>query len=206
MSLANYTALQAAIASELNRSDLTSIIPDLITAAEAEITSSLRVRQMICRSQGPIDSEYMLLNDNFCGVKAIGLLTSPFTPLEFREADDIREMKASATRSGKPQFYSIIGPEIQFYPSPDATYTCELVLFETIPALATAASGTNWLLSRYPHVYKYGALKQSAPFLRDDERLGMWIGLYEDALEKIRWADAMEHYGSRPAMRTKGFG
>ena len=46
MALGNYTELQASIADFLNRSDLTLVIPDFITMAEADMNRTLRIKDM----------------------------------------------------------------------------------------------------------------------------------------------------------------
>ena len=61
MSLSNYTGLKASIADFLNRDDLTSVIPDFITLAEAQINRDIRHFKMEARSSGQQSSgdEYM---------------------------------------------------------------------------------------------------------------------------------------------------
>ena len=44
------------------------------------------------------------------------------------------------------------------------------------------ANADNWLLTHSPDVYLYGSLLQTAPYLKDDERIGIWKGLYEEAI------------------------
>ena len=61
MSLSNYTGLKASIADFLNRDDLTAVIPDFITLAEAQINRDIRHYKMEARSSGQQSSgdEYM---------------------------------------------------------------------------------------------------------------------------------------------------
>ena len=47
MALANYTDLLASIAGWLNRTDLTAVIPDFVTLAEARIARDLRLRRQV---------------------------------------------------------------------------------------------------------------------------------------------------------------
>lgn len=212
MALSTYAELRAAVADTLNRDDLAGAIPDFIRLMTAEASSKLRVRQMVCRSTATIDGEYAALPPNFCGVKAVSLLTSPVTPLAFVDAAELRAMKAQDGAAGRPRYYTVFGSpgaaaasgEVQFLPAPDGEYVVEFLVYEAIPDLATYE--TNWLLDRYPHVCLYGALKQSAPYLKDDERLPMWAQLFEDGLAAARAADAFEVSGHRPTQRTRRFG
>ena len=61
MALSNYTGLKASIADFLNRDDLTAVIPDFITLAEAQINRDIRHFKMEARSSGQQSSgdEYM---------------------------------------------------------------------------------------------------------------------------------------------------
>ena len=52
MALTNYTGLKASIADFINRDDLTSVIPDFISLAEAQINRDIRHWKMEARSSG----------------------------------------------------------------------------------------------------------------------------------------------------------
>ena len=58
MALVNYSDLKTSIADWLNRSDLTSVIPDFISLAEASFNKEIRNRKMIKRATATIDSQY----------------------------------------------------------------------------------------------------------------------------------------------------
>jgi hypothetical protein len=53
-----------------------------------------------------------------------------------------------------------------------------------IPALADDNTST-WLLLDAPDVLLYGALGQSAPYLKDDARLTVWAALYQSAVDAL---------------------
>ena len=59
MAIATYTELKTSIASWLNRDDLTSVIPDFISLAEAGINRDLRHYKMIERADATLDSRYV---------------------------------------------------------------------------------------------------------------------------------------------------
>ena len=58
MALVNYSDLKTSVADWLNRTDLTSTIPDFITLAEAGFNKEIRNRKMIKRATATIDSQY----------------------------------------------------------------------------------------------------------------------------------------------------
>ena len=41
-------------------------------------------------------------------------------------------------------------------------------------AALTDLAPTNWLLTKHPDVYLYGALLESAPYTKEDERINVW--------------------------------
>ena len=204
MALSNYTELQASIADFLNRSDLTSVIPDFITMCEAEFNRTLRIRDMVKRSRAPITSQYLKLPPDFMGMKNIDLLTDPMTPLTYKNLSEI-DAARSRDATGKPLYYSIIQDNIEFAPVPDGEYTIEVVYYGKIPTLS--ATSTNWLLTAHPDAYLYGSLMHSAPYLQADERVGLWAGKYQQVIQQIIEQDEKIRFsGSTPSISFTPFG
>lgn len=56
---------------------------------------------------------------------------------------------------------------------------------DPLPALGAAATDTTWLMGLHPTIYLYASLIQSAPFLKDDQRVATWRGLYGTHREAI---------------------
>ena len=207
MALSNYTELQASIADFLNRSDLTSVIPDFITMYEADLNRTLRVRDMSIRSRAPINSQYVKLPADFLGMRNIDLLTDPVTPLTYKNLQNL-DIHRAGDSTGKPLYYSVMQDSIEFAPVPDGDYTIEIVYYQKIPALsATASNGVNWLLTDHPDAYLYGSLMHSAPYLQADERIGLWAGKYNQILEQIKKSDEQAKFsGSTPSISFTPFG
>jgi hypothetical protein len=204
MALANYTDLKASVADFLNRSDLTSVIPDFVTMAEADFNRTLQVRDMVKRSRAPISSQYVKLPPDFMGMKNIDLLTDPMTPLTYKNLSEI-DAARSRNATGKPLYYSIVQDNIEFAPVPDGEYTIEVVYYGKIPALSTT-NLTNWLLTAHPDAYLYGSLMHSAPYLQSDERIGVWAGKYQQIIEQIMDSDEkIQFSGSTPSISFTPF-
>jgi len=89
MALTTYAELKTSVGDWLNRSDLTTAIPDFISLAEAQIERNLRTRQMIVRATASITTEYSAVPDNFLEVKSFKLDTNPVTPLQFETIDSM---------------------------------------------------------------------------------------------------------------------
>ncbi len=205
MALGTYTELQASIADFLNRSDLTSVIPDFITMAEADLNRSLRVADMTMRTRAPINSQYVKLPPDFLGMRNIDLLTDPVTPMSYKNLQNL-DIHRAGDSTGKPLYYSIMKDNLEFAPVPDGEYTVEIVYYRKIPALS-ADNATNWLLADHPDAYLYGSLMHSAPYLQADDRVGLWAGKYQQIIEQIKISDEKAKFSSStPSISFTQFG
>ena len=199
MSLANYTDLKSSLASWLDRSDLTSTIPDLITLCEDTLNKRVRIRAMENRATATINSEYSSLPTGFLEMRNFQLNTSPKQTLRFVTPEYIDTFWAGST-TGQPRVYTFIGGEIQVAPSPDGSYTAEMDYYKKWDI---ATDTTNWLLTNAPSAYLYGSLLQAEPFLRNDKRIQVWREMFERSLADIEQADKRERWsGNSLAIRA----
>ena len=207
MALTTYAELKTSIGDWLNRSDLTSVIPDFISLAEAQIERTLRARQMIVRANASFDAQYGAVPADFLETKSLKLTsTNPQTPLEFLSIDALDQKAAEYTASGKPRFFGVVGGQLRIVPTPDSTYTTELTYYAKLSKLSSTNT-SNWLLSSSPDIYLYGSLLQAAPYLQDDARIQTWATLYERALNDLQTADDRSaSSGGALLTRAKTFG
>jgi hypothetical protein len=207
MALSTFTELKDAVADWLDRSDLTARIPDFITLAETRINRELRIRPMEVRSTmtTTAGSQYFNLPGGYIQMRNIQLNTNPVTPLEYITPEMLDRLYGSST-TGKPRAYTLIGDEIQLSPIPDSAYSLELAFYEKFTPLGDGATGgtvvSNWLTLNAPDVLLYGALLEAEPFIKNDERVPVWLNGYSNAIDKLQKADARDrHSGS--AMRVR---
>jgi len=206
MALSTFTELKSAIADWLDRSDLTDRIPDFITLAETRINRELRIRPMEVRSTMETASgqQYFNLPGGYIQMRNIQLNTNPTTPLEYITPEMLDRLYGSSA-TGKPRAYTLIGDEIQLAPIPDSAYTVEMAFYENITPLGDGTSGTvttNWLTVNAPDILLYGSLMEAEPFIKNDERIPVWLEAFRDGIKKLQDADARDrHSGS--AMRIR---
>jgi len=207
MALTTYTELKTSIGDWLNRSDLTTAIPDFISLAEAQIERTLRTRQMIVRANASFDAQYGAVPSDFLETKSLKLTsTNPQTPLQFLSIDALDNEAANYTASGKPRFFGVVGGQFRIVPTPDANYTTELTYYAKLTKLSSSVA-SNWLLASSPDIYLYGSLLQAAPYLQDDARIQTWATLYERALNDLQTADDRgASSGGALLTRAKTFG
>jgi hypothetical protein len=207
MALNTYTGITDAVADWLDRSDLTARIPDFIALAEARINRDLRIRPMEVRStmNTTAGKRYFNLPGGYIQMRNIQINTDRIQPLEYITPEMLDRLYGGSS-SGLPSAYTLIGDEIQLAPIPDAEYALEMAFYEKFTPLGDGTSGTvtaNWLTKNAPDVLLYGSLLEAEPFIKNDERLQLWLGAYSAAISKIQSADDRDrHSGSQMRVRN----
>tara|TARA_R110000772_G_scaffold51719_1_gene118697 strand:- start:27 stop:656 length:630 start_codon:yes stop_codon:yes gene_type:complete len=207
MALTNYTELKSAIADWLNRDDLTSVIPTFISLAEVGMERVLRTRNMLVRANAPIDTQYSAVPANFLEIRTIKLTSvSPIQPMEFQTMDAMDVLDGITPGTGRPLYYTVVGTQLRVHPRPAAVYTAELAYYARLDKLSDTLT-SNWILTKSPDAYLYGALLQAAPYLKDDERMNVWASLYAAAIQAMQTADdRASTAGGALKTRSKPFG
>jgi hypothetical protein len=204
MAIATYSDLQTSVANWLKRSDLTSIIPDFITLAEARIARDLRLRRQVTNTalSTVAGTQTVSLPGDFLEMENITLTnTTPPAALSVVTPEIMDRKFPNGYVTGQPVVYTIVGDAIQFGPTPDAVYTVSLDYYQRFAALS--ATPTNWLLTNHPGVYLFGALAEGAPYLMEDERTPLWDTKYRAEVAALQQADdAALRSGSAMRVRT----
>jgi hypothetical protein len=206
MPISTYSELQAAVADFLNRDDLTTAIPNFISLAEAALNRRMRAPEMVTRATVTIDAEYENRPSDWLETIRYQVNTNPIAVLEFVTPEEAIIQKTKYSASGQPLFFSTVGTQFQHVPVPDTSYTGELMYYSRIPALSVTNT-TNWLLTANPDIYLYATLVQSAPYLKEDERLATWAAILDRLLAEHDVAQERAKTGSsRLVIRTRTFG
>jgi hypothetical protein len=58
---------------------------------------------------------------------------------------------------------------------------------------------TNWFTEYAPQAMLYGSLLQAMPFLKNDERMGMWQSQYQQIMDVLKTED-VARIGDRQTM------
>lgn len=200
MAISTYAELQAAVADFLNRDDLTATIPSFIALAEADHTRKLRHWRMEARAAITVGARYVDLPTGWLETVRFGLTGYGNLALA-SQADMGRQRAAAEDAAGQPCEYAIVGGQFEIYPTPDADYAGEIVYAQQTTPLSDAAP-TNWLLTLAPDAYLYGALTQSAPYLKDDARTQVWAALYQSSIDGLN-AESDSAKASGAGLRVK---
>ena len=187
MALANYENLKTAVAGWLNRTDLTSDIIDFITLCEDEIARRVET-EFERRDTITLNAEVVSLPSDLREITSLALDdANRGGPIEILSPEQLTLYKAaSGRRTSYPRKAAITtnGTELILAPVPDTSYVAEIIYATKLDRLSGSVSN-NWILDDHSDVYLYGSLIHSAPFLKDDQRMGVWQSLFEKALAQI---------------------
>lgn len=194
----NKDELYALIADTLNRQDLTAQIPMFVKLAEAQMDREITTRQEFGIKQFSGISGSAGLPCDFGGVIAITAFGQPNRPIVYLSPDKFDEQWLSS--NGAPHYYTLTNSQILFSPSVD--FDGSMRYWKLIPRLGEGCD-TNWLLQRHPDAYLYGALMNAAPYLKDDQRIGVWGQFYQNAIDAINTQSVRQQAGAHLQIQNR---
>ncbi len=210
MAITTYAELQTAAANWLDRTDLTARIPEFIELAEASFNRKIRQPDMVTKNDSfSISGQYNTLPSDTLEIIRIVVDVQPVIVLEYLTPEELAQRRADLTGTGKPYYFTLIGGssnQLEVLRSPDETYTSSIVYYTRIPALTDSAT-TNWLLTNHPDIYLFGTLVEAEPYLKNDERMPLWMSSLESRLTDLRLQGERElHSGASLQMRSRVLG
>lgn len=195
MAISTYAELKTAVASWLNRSDLTTAIPDFIALAEADIRREVRVQAMESLASGTLTGETLAHPTRYIEARRLtvgGDIQEYVLPSVYHNADDEGQTLDIFTSIGE-SFYILNGASGDAY---TLVYTAAFAAF-------SAASDTNWVLTNAPDVYLFGALRYAAIYMNDSEALTRYLAMYLAAAQRVtRQENASRYTGERLQVRA----
>lgn len=197
MALDTYANLQAALRAELDISDTGALpdaaVVDAINRAEAKINRRARFREMeqlayatySASSTGQIESRLL--------APPTGMLEMITLKVKVATANDSTyESVPYVTPAvmvnwyGKSRLVFTLRDQIEF--NVEAPSDRE-VMMHYYKGWDLATNSTNWLLTNYPDVYYYGALAELQTYIRDDERMLLWKGMFDEGIRDLNRLD-----------------
>lgn len=180
----------------LNRPNLGPVAPTLVRLCEAQMRRRLDVRQMVQTVTVALDANGGFnLPPDFGGLEA--LIANPlsdgryFPQLIGVSQNVLAEQMRMNTYGylGQPRYYTVTANRIEFSPAQsydgDPTPLVMSMTYRRVLPPLTLMNPCNWMLTQNPDCYLYGSLAQAAPYLKDDDRLSVWAGLFGQALEDV---------------------
>lgn len=200
--------LTTAIYAYLHRGNFTTPVPNFdavstwIQLAEGDINLDMRARCMIRRATQPIEGQYIPLPCDYLEADDLRLSTGRhLTYMDRSHIGDLAQQQSNTTIIDPsviyapvptgPRFFSVVGDLVEIWPyaadDPSGPYTVEMAYFAS-QSLGTDDTDTTDVLTALPGAYLWGALKYSAPFLRDDPRIDTWSAAYNAIVAKANLA------------------
>jgi hypothetical protein len=197
MSLTTYDGLKASIANWLNRTDLTSEIPDFIALAEDRLSQEVRVPTIEKTAAVILDANgAVTIPADFLELKYVFYNENPL------ERVSLTELRGYVKTSGDPVIFAREARQFVFQPIPTMTATDRLIFiyYKDVPALSALAP-TNELLEMAPQLYLYSSLVEASNFLGSDP--SRWETSYQSALSRLLLhARSAEFAGSTPQISS----
>ena len=179
MAISTYGELKTAVASWLARSDLGAVIPDFVTLAEEDIRNDVRVQAMESLVTGTLTGSTLDHPSDFIFARRLVVGSKRY---EYRTPEAFQDAQASRNTTGL-DLYTSIGQAFHLLNANDGD-SYSLIYTAGFTALA-ADTDTNWLLTNAPSVYLFAACRHGAMYLKDDNELARFEGLYAAAVARV---------------------
>lgn len=195
-----FDSLKTLVASYVERGSLTDeavydVLPTLINNAERNIQVELNVTgvRQVATASMTTGSSVLVKPELWRRTTSInfgtGVGMTKRTALLPRSYEYCRTFWPDESLTDQPLFYADYDDEhFLISPTPDADYPFELIYFAK-PTLLDDTNQTNWLTENWPQLLLYATLREVAPFLKGDERIPVWEGMYVKLLSSISGDD-----------------
>jgi hypothetical protein len=202
MAITNYDELVKAVVLWSHRGDLLELIPDFITLAEDAMYNneiqSLQLRSMEFTSTTPTTGKVIALPNDFKSSRSTRLTVNN-GELRYVTPESLNGISGT----DKPNFFTIIGNNIEFDITPDQEYSLQLQYFRREPAL-TASNQTNNVLTNHPGIYLNGALLEAMIHAQDFDQQQVYRTRFYNSIKGANKSDKKGRYGNAPAIRFDG--
>lgn len=163
-------------------------LPRLITLGERRIARELKIQGFIRAVQTPLQVgvAVYLKPDRWRDTIS---MTVAGSPIFARSYEYCRSYWPDEAETGAPQFYADYDYQHWLItPSPATVQTLEILYYEQ-PRFLGDDFQTNWLTEYAPDLLLYAALLEAAPFLKSDERIQIWQGMYDRSAQALNGED-----------------
>lgn len=163
-------------------------IPRLINTAERRLARELKIQGFQRVASSPVSADVAVYTKPDRWRDTVSMRIGG-KPVFSRSYEYLRSYWEDESATGTPEYYAdydynhwIIAP------TPDIDYTMEVIYYE-LPVLLDDENQVNWLTKYAPNALLYGALLESAPFLKDDQRIATWQAMYDRAAQTLNGED-----------------
>lgn len=110
-----------------------------------------------------------------------------YNPIYPRELEHCRTYWPNLAEMGNPTFYADAGNSNGFnvlliVPTPAYPLPFQIIYYEN-PEQLSESNQQNWITQNCPELMLYATLMETAPFLKNDNRLPIWQAMYDRAMQ-----------------------
>lgn len=203
-SVMTYDSLVENIQSYLERSDTATLekIPLFIMLAEQVIASQIKFLGNLTVNTSAMVATQAIIDKPARWHKTVSMnitVAGERSPVLLRKYEYLREYWPNASSTGIPKFYCDYDyTHWLVAPTPTSAYSFEVLYYERVQPL-DSSNQTNWFTIYAPQALLYGSLLQAMPFLKNDERMGMWQQQYDLIIQTLKVED-QSRVGDRQAV------
>lgn len=195
MAISTYAELQTAVKNWLGRDDLTSRIPEFISAAEIRLCDDVKVKAMEASLTGTLSSGAQTVSypSDAHGIKGKLFLIEDDSrsPVFQRSESEVKATFADKTATGKPDYFYISDGNLVFSVISDDDYALEGTYYKRLTL--SDSTPTNWFTDNYPMALLYATLIEAYTYTEDDSR--MYQLQYMDMVQRIKRHENFERAG-----------
>lgn len=176
-------------------------LPRLITLGERRIARELKIEGFIRAVTTPLAAgvAVYLKPDRWRDTVS---MTVDNVPIFARSYEYIRNYWPDESQTGTPEYYADYDYQHWILtPTPATAQTLEILYYEQ-PRFLGEDFQTNWLTEYAPDLLLYATLLEATPFLKSDERIQTWQGMYDRAAQALNGED-LKRIMDRSANRSE---
>lgn len=190
-----YATLKSDVESAMGRDD----IPDYVyRLATADINRDIRSLDMEATTTLTVSSEFTSLPSDFLSPITAYVDDDVRAPLQNMSANAANNFRGDA---GEPRGFAIVSGQFKVLPTPDGSYSVFLRYTAKLDDFS-ADSDTNDILTRYPDLYQYGALRHAAVWAQDSEMASTYSAAYQDGVQRVNKLEQSRRYAGTMRLRT----
>lgn len=187
--ITGYTSLQTSVGDWLAKGNLTSFIPAFIQNFEERFYRQPRNYGKWMEGALSISfSSTATIPSDFLSLRVAYLNGQTRQPLINSSLEQLYAKYPRGSSSGIPAWIARDGANFVFGPLPNGTFTLNGNYYAKPVLLRNFASdaAAHFLIVNAPDLLLYGALLEAVPFIKDDNRIPIWQGFFDRALEDYR--------------------
>ena len=199
-----YDNLVSDIEKYLERTDTVTIekIPTFIGLAEQVLAADLKFLGNLTVATSTMVQGEAIIDKPARWRKTVSMnvtVAGERRPVLLRKYEYLREYWPDPTQEDAPKYYCDYDyTHWLVAPTPADDYSYEVLYYERLAPL-DSSNQSNWFTQYAPQALLYGALLQAMPFLKNDERMGMWQAQYDQIVNVLKTEDTLR-IGDRQAV------